>query len=167
MTSIEKAIALPQRAVLLMAAAALSALPLITTYDVMMRYVFHAPTIWATEISIYLLQFVVFLTPGALLADGRHLRVTFWIESLTGRSRRVAERVAALAVVPYAAVLVWYGATYAIRAYERGMVSPTLLQVPLWLVYALVPLGGVLLLLGVVLRCLSVGSPETKEGAAA
>jgi TRAP-type C4-dicarboxylate transport system permease small subunit len=150
--SIVETLKLVQNAVMALSALALLALPLITAYDVTLRYVFHAPTIWATEISIYLLQFAVFMTPGALLANGDHLRVTFWIENRTGMVRRWAEVAVALAVLPYAAALIWFGTSYAQRAFDRGMLSPTLLQVPLWIVYALIPLGGVLLVLGVGLK---------------
>ncbi len=145
-----------QVAVLYAAAAALAALPAITFYDVLVRYVFHTPTIWATEISIYLLQFLVFMTPGAMLLDGNHLRVTFWIESRIGLTRRVTECIAALTILPYAGVLTWFGAAYTIRAFERGMLSPTLLQVPLWMVYVIVPAGGALLVLAVAQRCYGI-----------
>lgn len=156
MFRISRSLALVQNAILTLAAAAFFALPLITAYDVALRYLFHAPTIWATEISMYLLQFAVFMTPGALLASGKHLRVTFWIESRTGLTRRIAETVTTLAVLPYAAILIWFGTSYTLRAFDRGMLSPTLLEVPLWIVYAFIPLGAVLLVLGALLRCLTV-----------
>ena len=160
MIRVPQALTLVQNAILALSAAALFLLPLITAYDVALRYLFHAPTIWATEISIYLLQFAVFMSPGALLASGHHLRVTFWIETRTGLTRRIAETVTALLVLPYAAILIWFGTTYALRAFDRGMLSPTLLQVPLWIVYTLIPLGGALLALGVLLRCLTLWTEQ-------
>ncbi len=165
MLGVTKALSMVQRAVLLMSAAALFALPLITAYDVAMRYLLHAPTIWATEISMYLLQFIVFMTPGALLVDGDHLRVSFWIESRTGLARRVAEMVTALLVLPYAGILLWFGWKYAERAFDREMLSPTLLQVPLWIVYAMVPIGAILLILGIILKCMTLmGAGTVREG---
>ncbi|GGO62673.1 TRAP-type mannitol/chloroaromatic compound transport system, small permease component [Roseovarius pacificus] len=152
MSQVSHALAFVQNSILGLSAAALFTLPLITAYDVALRYLFHAPTIWATEISIYLLQFAVFMTPGALLTSGNHLRVTFWIENRTGLTRRLAETVTALAVLPYAVILVWFGTVYTLRAFERGMLSPTLLQVPMWIVYSLIPLGGLLLVLGALVR---------------
>jgi TRAP-type C4-dicarboxylate transport system permease small subunit len=155
---------LAQRVVLGSAAVTLLALPLITTYDVAMRYLFHAPTIWVTEISIYLLQFAVFTTPGALLTTDHHLRGGFWIETRSGLTRRLAEIVTTLAILPYAAILLWFGATYTLRALDRGMLSPTLPQVPLWIVYALLPLGGELLVMGVVQKCLTEWPAPNTEG---
>ena len=159
-----QALATVQHTVISMAAAALLALPIITAYDVTLRYIFHAPTVWATEISIYLLQFAVFMTPGALLASGHHLRVTFWIENRTGMTRRIAEIVTTLAVLPYAGILIWYGTAYAVRAFDRGMLAPTLLETPLWFIYAMVPIGGVLLILGVILRCYLLAKGKELDG---
>lgn len=163
MQKLIQASAAVQNTIIGVSAAALLALPMITAYDVALRYLFHAPTVWATEISIYLLQFAVFMTPGALLASGHHLRVTFWIENRTGKTRRIAEIITTLAVLPYAGILIWYGTTYAIRAFDRGMLAPTLLETPLWTIYAMVPLGGVLLVLGVILRCLILAEGKGLE----
>lgn len=122
-------------------------------YDVLMRYLFNRPTIWVTEISIYMLQFLVFIPAGMLVIEGSHLRVTVWIESLKGRLRRIFEIATTLLILPYAFVLIWYGWSYTDRALQRGTLSPTLLQVPLWTVYMMIPIGGVLLVLGVVVKC--------------
>jgi TRAP-type C4-dicarboxylate transport system permease small subunit len=140
------------RLFLWLAAAALAVLPLITFYDVVMRYVFYAPTIWATEISIYLLMFIVFTTAGALVIEGGHLRVTFWIERLQGRRRAIAEIATTLLVLPYAIILAWYGWIYTERAIRQEMVSPSLLEVPLWIVYGVIPLGGILLIFAVFIK---------------
>ncbi len=138
------------------AAIVLGLLPLLTFYDVIMRYFFHAPTIWVSEISLYMLQFLVFSTLGALLMHGEHVRVTFWIEGLGGASRRRAEAFALALVLPLAGVLVWQGYLYAAHAYRREMESPTLLQVPLWIPYSFIPLGGFLLILGVLAKIIVV-----------
>jgi C4-dicarboxylate transporter DctQ subunit len=153
-----------QRVFTWLAAAALGIMPVIIFYDVAMRYLFRAPTIWVTEVSVYLLQFLVFTTLGMLVVTGDHLRVTFWIERLQGAGRRAAEIVTALLVLPYAFALIWYGWIYTDRALQRGMLSPTLLQIPLWTVYILIPAGGVLLVLAIVARCLDLaGRPYSPE----
>lgn len=138
------------------AAILLGVLPLMTFYDVIMRYFFHAPTIWVSEISLYMLQFLVFSTLGALLMHGEHVRVTFWIEELSGVARRRAEAFALVLVLPLAGILVWQGYLYAAHAYRREMESPTLLQVPLWIPYSFIPLGGLLLALGALAKIILV-----------
>ncbi|MFG1294857.1 TRAP transporter small permease [Xanthobacter variabilis] len=145
-----------QHACLWLASLVLGLLPLITFYDVMMRYLFHAPTIWASEVSLYLLQFLVFFTLGALVLDGSHVRVTFWIEGQTGPRRAWAEAVTTALILPYAGILVWYGGLYASNAFNRGMLSPTLLEIPLWLPYGLIPAGGLLLALGALTKIMMI-----------
>lgn len=143
----------------------LAALPVIMFYDVVARYLFNAPTIWANEIALYLLQFLVFLTAGSLTMGGEHVRVTFWIERLRGRPRLLAEAATAALIIPYAGVLVWYGLVFTSNAYRRELLSPTLLEVPLWIPYGLIPLGGGLLALAAATRvaALLIGSPAQRN----
>lgn len=141
------------RITLWLSALAIMLMSVFTFYDVLMRYLFHRPTIWVTEVSIYMLQFLVFIPAGMLVIEGSHLRVTVWIEALKGRTRRMAEIVTTLMILPYAVVLIRYGWSYTDRALQRGTLSPTLLQVPLWTVYMMIPIGGVLLVLGVLAKC--------------
>lgn len=156
MSKLIAALAGIQHLCLWLASLVLGALPIITVYDVMMRYLFHAPTIWANEISLYLLQFLVFFSLGALVLDGSHVRVTFWIERLTGAKRVAAELLTTALILPYAAALVWYGGLFTDNAYTREMLSPTLLEIPLWIPYGLIPAGGALLALGALTKILMI-----------
>lgn len=141
------------RITLWLAAAAILLIALFTFYDVLMRYLWNSPTVWVTEITIYMLQFLVFIPAGMLVIEGAHLRVTVWIENLTGKARRIAEFVSTALILPYAGVLIWYGWSYTQRALDRDILSPTLLQVPMWIIYLMIPVGGVLMILGVLVRC--------------
>lgn len=154
------------RITLWLSALAIMLMSIFTFYDVLMRYLFHRPTIWVTEISIYMLQFLVFIPAGMLVIEGSHLRVTVWIEALKGRLRHIAEIATTLMILPYAFVLIWYGWSYTDRALQRGTLSPTLLQVPLWTVYMMIPIGGVLLILGALTKCaLEAGRMQHEEAA--
>lgn len=141
------------RLTLWVAAAAILLIALFTFYDVLMRYLWNSPTVWVTEITIYMLQFLVFIPAGMLVIEGSHLRVTVWIESLSGRARRAAESVSTALILPYAAVLVWYGWSYTQRALDRDILSPTLLQVPMWIIYMMIPAGGILMIVGALVKC--------------
>ena len=119
-------------------------------YDVLARYLFNAPTIWANEISTYILQFIVFFSFGFLQLEGKHLRVTFLIERLQGSARKRLEVLSAILILPYALVLVVYGYKFTVHAYQLKLASPTLLAVPLWIPYSFILVGGVLLALAAV-----------------
>jgi len=127
--------------------AALGVLPLIVFYDVAARYVFNAPTIWATEISIYLLQLLVFLPMGLLTSQNEHIRSTLLVDRLPPRARGVLYRVSLVLIALLAACIAWLGWKLTAHSWQQSQVSATLLAVPLWLPHALIPLGGLLLLI--------------------
>lgn len=143
----------------------LGILALSVFYEVISRYVFNHPTIWANEISTYLLQFLVFFTMGFLLIEGEHIRVTFLIERLKGKTRKALEMINVSLVFIFAYVLIVYGFKFTLNAYTREMASPTLLEVPLWIPYSFIPLGGVLLALAAICAIIKIGiSPNIEEG---
>lgn len=129
-------------------------------YDVVARYVFNSPTIWANEISTYLLQFIVFFTMGFMQMKGGHLRVTFLVERLHGTMSKALETFVNFLILPYAFVLVVYGYKFTENAYKLGMGSPTLLEIPLWIPYSFIFLGGFLLALGSVCSAIKIWMPE-------
>lgn len=126
--------------------AALGILPLIVFYDVTARYVFNAPTIWATEVSVYILQFLVFLPMGWLTSRNAHIRSTLLVDRLPPHARGVLYRVSLVLIAMLAACIAWLGWKLTAHSWSQGQVSATLLAVPLWLPHALIPLGGLLLL---------------------
>jgi C4-dicarboxylate transporter, DctQ subunit len=130
-----------------------------TFYDVCARYLFNAPTIWATELSVYLLQLMVFLPMGALLGENGHLASTLVTDQLSPRNRRIAQRIAFVAVAVFAALQIRYGWNFTAHAWRMGQTSPSLLAVPLWIPNGLVPLGFLLLLVNAVVAFIRPPAP--------
>lgn len=126
---------------------ALGILPIIVFYDVMARYLFNAPTIWATEISVYLLQLLVFLPMGWLTSHNAHIRSTLLVDRLPDAAREFLYRISLLLTAALAACIAWLGWQLTVHSWQQSQVSATLLAVPLWIPYALIPLGGLLLLI--------------------
>jgi len=148
--SFVRLVALANKGVIGLGITALAVLPLIVFYDVMARYLFNAPTIWATEISIYIQQLLVFLPVGLLLAEDSHIKSTLVIDHLSPRLQRVLYLVAVLLVAVLAVFITWLGWSYTVHSWRQHQVSATLLAIPLWIPNALIPLGGLLLLVSAV-----------------
>lgn len=123
-------------------------LVIIVFYEVVARYGFRSPTIWTTEISSYILQFIVFFSMGYLLIEDEHLKVTFFLDKLKGTANKILRVINVVLVFPYATILLIYGWKITSSSYERGSVSPTLLSVPLWIPYSFICIGGGLLIIG-------------------
>ena len=48
------------------------------SYDVVLRYVFYAPTYWALEMNTFLLAFLCLIPAGDVLRLGSQIRITFF-----------------------------------------------------------------------------------------
>ena len=126
---------------------AFGTLPVIVVYDVIARYVFNAPTLWVNEIAVYLVQTMVFLPMGLLVTDNSHVRATLLTDRLSPWMQAWLHRFSLVMTAVFATFIVWFGWAYTAHAWKQGQLSPTLLAVPLWIPNALIPLGGLLLLI--------------------
>ena len=117
------------------------------TFEVVMRYIFNAPTIWVQEVTIYLTILSGFLALAYALKENAHVKVDFVSVHLRGRTALALEILAALMAILFVAVLGWEGIKMALNTFEAHEHSPTLLRVPVWIPQSFIPLGAVLLLL--------------------
>jgi TRAP-type C4-dicarboxylate transport system permease small subunit len=115
------------------------------TWEVVARYVFTAPTVWAEELSRVFLVWGTFLAMAALLRRRSHIRITIVTGLLAPGARRAAEIFSLAVIAVVAGVAAWYGWTIALDSIERGRTTATMLDLPQWLVEVSVPLGFLLL----------------------
>lgn len=133
-----------------LSAAALIAATAVMMHGVSQRYFFGQPTIWQTEMSIYLLMFVAFVGGAYGLKHHAHVGVDLLVDRLPERPRlvvRIVTAVLALAV----SLAVLYSATHEWQAaIEGGWRTPTAWEAPLSVVYGILPLGMLLIALQLV-----------------
>ena len=129
----------------LLAKIGLVGLLLIVIHEVVVRYVFDSPTLHSVELSEYLLVFVVFMSIGWVLKENRHVAVTFAVDLLPEKVRLVLNMLTSLLTLAFLGILVWKGGKTAITAYTGNYHSSSLLNFPMWIAYALIPLGALVL----------------------
>ena len=130
-----------------------------TTYEVIVRYVFNAPTSWAFDFS-YLMYGAMFFMAGAYtLSRGGHVRADMFYRLWQPKTQATVEVILYfLFFFPGVLALVFSGWAYgfeSMRIRESSVNSPA--GVPIWPLKMLIPMGAALLTLqGVaeVLRCL-------------
>jgi len=120
---------------------------LITVYEAIVRYVFNAPTIWTLEISQYLMLIATFLAAAYTLEVGGHIKVDFLVGRLSPGKRRIVNIISSLLGIIFFAALVWKSTELAWFNFKFGVRSMTLLAVPLFPIYVIMPIGSFLLLL--------------------
>jgi C4-dicarboxylate transporter, DctQ subunit len=115
--------------------------------DVALRYFFTRPSIWITEVSTYLFLYLIFLGTAYALQQGTHIRVTFLLDLLGRRVRRVVSFFTSVFSVIFIGVLLWQGFVMTRDAYQGNWTSPTMLNAPYAYVHVAIVIGSFLLLL--------------------
>lgn len=123
------------------AAACFFAIGLIVTYEVVMRYVFVAPTRWVEETARVLQIYAVFLACAWLVARREHIRITVLTAYLPPAAQLVLGRLSLLAVAAVAALSAWFGVDLMRFSIAMGQNTDTTLELPMWLLQAPVSLG--------------------------
>jgi TRAP-type mannitol/chloroaromatic compound transport system permease small subunit len=129
------------------------------SYEVMVRYVFRAPTTWAFDVS-YIAYGAMFLMAGAYtLVRNQHVRADMLYRNWQPRTQAILDlTLYILFFLPAVAAFIYSGWNYAqmsIRFREVSIFSPA--GVPVFPLKALIPLTGVFLLLqGIaeIIRCI-------------
>lgn len=140
----------------------LAGMSLWITYEVVMRYFFSSPTIWAVDLSEYSLLAITFLGAPCLLRVNGHVRIAFLADRAPPPLRRGLALGTALLGAAIAGCLAFLSARTALDFYHRDLWFVRAWQVPQWPLYAIMALGWALLCLEF-LRSLFL-RPSASEG---
>ncbi|WGF87220.1 TRAP transporter small permease [Marinivivus vitaminiproducens] len=114
---------------------------------VLTRYFLGGSAIWQYEVITYAVIAATFLgSPYVLLTRG-HVGVDLVPLFLPRRGRLALALLANLLGFLFCAVIAGYGFVFALTAYQTGQTAPTIAATPLWIPYASLPIGGLLLCL--------------------
>lgn len=121
----------------------------VISYEVFVRYVFNAPTIWAFELQFMLYAAMFMLGAAYTLLYGEHIRTDILYNRFTPRWQGGIDAVLYLIFYfPGIALFLWAGWDFAERAWvvgERSEFSPW--RPPIYPLKAVIPLTAALLLL--------------------
>jgi TRAP-type C4-dicarboxylate transport system permease small subunit len=110
-------------------------------YDVVMRYLFLAPTHWSLEVNTFLIIFLALIPAADALAQDAHLRITFLADRLPPQARRAIHLVTCLLGAGFAAIMVWKGGLMSLQAFQYGERMSTSLGTPMVIPYLFIPVG--------------------------
>ena len=125
-----------------MGVACVVAMMCITTADVVARYVFNRPTMWADEMASYLLIAIVFLGLAQNLRTDGHIRIDALTSLLSLRTRAVLEVFAYAVGIVFAVILTLGTWTRFENFWSRGTTSDSPLMTPLWIAMVPVVVGA-------------------------
>lgn len=111
------------------------------------RYFFGTPTIWQTEISVYLLMVVTFVGAAYGLKHHAHVGVDLLVERLPLKGQLAVRLVTSLLSLGLVLVVVWKAYDIWHEAWVGDFRTPTASRFPLDVVYLILPIGMVLVAL--------------------
>ena len=124
---------------------ALAVMVITICYDVVMRYIFAAPTLWSLEVNTFLVVFITLIPAGDVLRTDSHLRITFFLDKLPPGARNWYNKLISGCGVAFCAFMVWKGFQMAMQAFRYNERLSTSLGTPLVIPYLFIPIGfGVL-----------------------
>jgi len=125
--------------------------------EILLRGLFATSTFALDEFVGYGVAAVTFLAAGYAFQDGAFIRVSFLLQAAGRRRPALLRAVESLCATVAAACLwfvAWYFARSVLRHLERGTLSETVAQVPLWIPEGLMLVGLVVLSLRISLYLL-------------
>jgi len=120
---------------------------LMLSYEVVMRYFFNAPTIWAEELSRLAQIWATWLAAAWTLKNRRLIAVGLIYDRLPPLLRRLAASFTLLFIAAFSAITLYYAILITVESARLGRKTATMLDMPLWAAEIAVPIGIALLLI--------------------
>ena len=116
------------------------------SYSVMMRYLLNRPVAWIVEISSYLMLYITFLGTAWLLRQDGHVEIDLFTSHLSSRKKAILKALTSVGGAMVGFILAWKGTFVTIDYFKRGVTVMGILNTPQFLLMAVIPVGGFLLM---------------------
>jgi TRAP-type C4-dicarboxylate transport system permease small subunit len=116
-------------------------------YEVISRYLFHAPTLWAQDVSIFLFGYIGLLGGAFVMKENAHINVDLIYARLSLRGRALCDVLSGLVMMFFLIRVVIYAWHEGVKAVTLGLRRPTDWAPPMGHFILAISVGGFLLLL--------------------
>lgn len=134
-------------------------------FEIVSRFLFNAPTIWATELSIYAIIGSCFLGSAYAVRADAHIKVDLLLHNVSAAARRWMLIVSTVIGILFSVVFTYFSWEHVLSSMELGFTSASLLQIPMYIPEMLLPIGGVLLCLAFLLQLVDYISGQERSEA--
>jgi len=120
---------------------------IVMAYEVIARYFFNSPTIWARETVMFLLGGYALLGGAYVLRHEAHVNMDILYQRLSPKRRAILSLITYLLLFLFLAVLLWKGSEYAWRSIGLHETTDSDWGPPEYIIKTIIPIGAFLLLL--------------------
>jgi TRAP-type mannitol/chloroaromatic compound transport system permease small subunit len=117
------------------------------SFEVFMRYLLAAPTMWGTEMVSYLFAAYTLMGGAYTLLYGDHVNINVFYSRQSSRRKAIFDIITASIFFLYVWVLLWEGSKFALDGLLRNRHSGTDWNPPLYPILMALPIGAFLMLI--------------------
>lgn len=114
-------------------------------YDVMMRYLLNRPTVWAYDLSNYLIYGITFIVAACVQREGGHIRIDICISLFGAKTQAVTNCVISILCAVFCGIFVWKGFEATWVSYIHRYPLTGGIKIPEFAILWLMPFGMFLL----------------------
>jgi TRAP-type mannitol/chloroaromatic compound transport system permease small subunit len=140
-------------------------LMIITTIEVIARYIFNRPTIWAWDINMQIFSALVAIGGSYALRHDMHVKVDIFVMNLRPRHRALLDLITSILFFFTMVVFLYQSSRAAIESIRMREVMSTVWAPPFYPIMILIPIGAFLFLLqGIAIHMRNLLIVIQKEG---
>ena len=128
---------------------------ILVTFEVIMRYIFNRPTLWAWELNSQILCACSILAGGYVLVNREHVNVDLLYNRFSKRTRAIVDLCTSGLMFLFCGVAVWKTCIMAWDSITSLEHAPTIWHPPLYPIKSILALGTFLLLLAAISKFIS------------
>ena len=114
-------------------------------YEVISRYFFHAPTLWAQDVSVFCFGYIGLIGGAYVMREHAHINVDLVYARLSPRAKAWCDVITMLTALFFLSLVAIYTFRETYRAFELGLNRPTDWAPPLGPFILPIFIGGALL----------------------
>lgn len=149
---------------IVVAAAVLAILVVLTFLGVIWRYVLSAPFTWLEEVQMACMVWIVFAAGGAAFRTGNHVAIEMVVDLMPKKLQKIVEILISVVVVAVIGYLFWQSIGF-IQMFIKSGRSTSMLKIPYWLIYGIAPVSFILMIISYFYSVLTGVKSEAKEAA--
>ncbi len=120
---------------------------LFVSYSVILRYSGFRPPIWILQFTEYGLLWVTFLAAAWLLKHEKHIRIDTLVMRFSPKTQQIFNLVVSVLGIAVCFIIFWFGTQKTLDLYTREILDVKGVIVPLYPLFLIIPLGGLMLLI--------------------
>ena len=114
---------------------------IIVFLEVVMRYIFNSPTIWAWDVNIQLFALVVFMSGGFTFLKKGHVNIDLLYGRLSTRQQAWLDMITSPIFFFFMGILVWKLGVVALQSVEEREIMSTIFAPPIYPMKVIVTIG--------------------------